>query len=363
MRKQWTHSNPVRILAGCGSFGQLGAQLSQGKWLLITSSGAKRRGWMARLISQLAEPTRLVICDTITPNPELEFLDRLTQELRQTNFSGLIAIGGGSVIDAAKVLSVTLPSKLDEPLAETLRKGTGQKWDQNLPVIAIPTTSGTGAEVTPFATVWDQENLKKHSVTADLLSPKLAILDPELTLTLPHDETLYTGLDALSHALESLWNRNKTPITEAWALHALELANEALPRVLREKQDLQARETMQMASLLAGFAISQTRTALAHSISYPLTSHYGVPHGLACSFTLPALIGRFEICEPHNTYASNLLKRTRELIESQNLSNKLNGFVSISQIESLEQYMFALGRAENMSFEVEIRSIVQTSIL
>lgn len=145
----------------------------------------------------------------------------------------------------------------------------------------------------PFATVWDHTANKKYSVTGDRTFPDYAILDPQLTLSLPEDETLYTALDTISHALESLWNKNRTVISETYALRALVLANEALPALLTAPEDLGQRERMQQASMLAGLAICTTRTAIAHAISYPMTLHYGVPHGLACSFTLPEILDSY----------------------------------------------------------------------
>src|SRR5690606_10586758 len=124
--------------------------------------------------------------------------------------TGLIALGGGSVLDATKLLAVTIHSSVDRPLHLALREDIGGDWRRSIPLITIPTTSGTGSEVTPFATVWDTAAQKKHSVMGDALFPDHCILDPLLTLSLPYDETLYTGLDATSHALESLWNHHRT---------------------------------------------------------------------------------------------------------------------------------------------------------
>ena len=123
----------------------------------------------------------------------------------------------------------------------------------------------------------------------DLLPDKI-LLDPQLTLTLPRDITLFPGLDATSHALESIWNKNADRASNEIAYEALSLISKSLPQVLKRPSDLEARSSMQIASLLAGISINRTRSAIAHSISYPLTSRYSVPHGIACSFTLPYLI-------------------------------------------------------------------------
>ena len=264
--------------------------------LMVTSAGFTARGVTEKIEAKarkagLENPIR--VFDGVTANPELDFLDRTTVELRRENITGIIALGGGSVLDTAKIFSVALPSDMEIPLDMVLRQKQPQVWKNHIPVVAIPTTAGTGAEVTPFATVWDSENKKKHSVSGDMVYPVHALLDPELTLTLPPKETLYTGLDAVSHALESLWNKNRTPVSEALALKALSLANKALPAVINQPDNLHSREMMQQAALMAGLAISRTRTAIAHAISYPVTMRFGVPHGLACSFTLPKIIEHY----------------------------------------------------------------------
>jgi alcohol dehydrogenase class IV len=159
-----------------------------------------------------------------------------------------------------------------------------------LPVIAIPTTAGTGSEVTPFATVWDARSVKKHSLAHPRMYPEHALLDPELTYQLPWDITLATGLDAFCQACESIWNKNANPVTFSYAFRAARLAWVALDQGESLMKSQSHRARLLEASLLAGMAISHTRTALCHSISYPITARFGLPHGLACSFTLPAVL-------------------------------------------------------------------------
>jgi alcohol dehydrogenase len=358
----WTHHNPVRIIAGKNCLVDLPQLLpADGScWLLVTTEGFTRRGMTARL-KVLASGVEVKAYDRVTPNPELDELEARTGEFRNHKFQGIIALGGGSVLDAAKVLAVALASELEHPLTQTLREGQRQNWQHKLPLIAIPTTSGTGAEVTPFATVWDQNSYKKYSVTGDKVYPDTALLDPTLILTLPHDETLFTGLDTISHALESLWNKNKTPLSEAWAWQALALANEALPYVLEEPDNLIQREKMQQASLMSGLAISQTRTAIAHSISYPLTCHYGVPHGLACSFTLPTLITM--AVRQGILYESPLLKQLQVCLTNLNLNKKIVKYASTQAITALQNEMHTPGRTDNCVIdEITTSSILTCSL-
>src|SRR5690606_30104611 len=149
--------------------------------------------------------------------------------------------------------------------------------------------AGTGSEVTPFSTIWDGQGAKKYSVATPRLFPQKALLFPELTGTLPWDVTVCTGLDALSQCLESVWNRRATPLTSAIATDGIRKIFQALPELKQNLGHLPSRQLMMEASLFSGLCISQTRTAMAHAVSYPLTAHFGTPHGIACSFTLPDL--------------------------------------------------------------------------
>lgn len=159
-------------------------------------------------------------------------------------------------------------------------------------LIAVPTTAGTGSEVTPWATIWDREAQRKHSLHLAETWPSIAIVDPELMLSLPASVTLQSGLDALSHALEAIWNVNANALSDTFAVAAVQQIFETLPLLMEKLDDLELRARMALAALQAGMAFSNTRTALAHSISYEMTLRYGLPHGIACSFPLPMVLRR-----------------------------------------------------------------------
>ena len=366
LQTSWTHFNPVKIVKVKSIFEQLPTFITKKtKILFVTTAGFTRRGLTEKVI-KCFDGSQVVLYDQVTPNPDLDNLDTLTQKFRGENISSIVALGGGSVMDVAKVLSVTLPSEFGKPLDQALRVSETQHkhtWQIHHPVITIPTTSGTGAEVTPFATVWDNTKYKKHSVASDLLYPTVAILNPELTITLPYKETLYTGLDAISQALESLWNKNRTPISESYAFQSLSLACKALPIVLHEPTNLLQRSKMQQASLLAGLAISHTRTAIAHSISYPLTSHFGVPHGLACSFTLPEILRSNLDSLVEVTYQRLLLADVLELLKSLKLNEHLANYTTIQEIMALQTKMETKGRADNFIFEFNLEKLLSKSCL
>ena len=206
----------------------------------------------------------------------------------QTKPQVIVALGGGSMIDAAKVLAASGGdfARVKRHLTEKAPLDASKF----LPIIAVPTTSGTGSEVTSWATVWDSAGNAKYSLANPRLYPEAAFVDPALTLAAPRGLTMTTGLDALSHSLESLWNVNANPVSANYAVEAAREIIDALPRLLERLNDLDLRARLARASLFAGLAFSNTKTALAHNISYGITLRHGTPHGIACSFCLPQVM-------------------------------------------------------------------------
>lgn len=286
----WSYYNPVKIQFGPIEEA-LNIELGQ-KVLVVTTPGFKSREGSRRLHSKLTNKD-ILIWDNVTPNPSIDDLDRAVLELKKEKFDYVIAIGGGSAIDAGKILSTLLADHTNPTLAEIFREKVEVAFNEKLPLLAIPTTSGTGSEVTPFATVWDHKFNNKYSMAGSYMYPSTAIIDATLTTTLDRTNTLYPALDAISHALESIWNKNRTIISQTFAIKSLELMNRALPIVLTDPVNLSIRKEIQLAATLSGIAISQTKTAIAHAASYTLTSFLGVPHGLACSVLLELLIDVF----------------------------------------------------------------------
>ena len=278
-----------------------------------------------------------------------------------TRFDTIIALGGGSIIDTAKALSVVLFEPDGLSVLDLLSSGKEHQIIDSIPIVAIPSTSGTGAECTQFATLWDLAKGKKYSLESSHLLPQQIILDPQLTIALPRAQTLYTGLDALSHATESLWNKNFHPLAKACAQAAISSIVENLPIALEHPENLAARTEMQNASFLSGIAISQTKTAIAHAISYPLTYRYLVPHGLAAAFSIPAL---FRFLKPRalldkDTYKS--LKLSATFIESLQLSDIMKTYFSREELIGLVGEMANPQRFANFILPVsagELREII-----
>lgn len=289
-RGAWGHYNPVRVHFGVGEFDRLTEHASGRRILLVTTPGFTRRGLTARVQAELG--TRLAgVCDWVCPNPCLHELAVHGRELQGFGYDSVLAIGGGSTLDTAKFLRVVLANGKDPAeFTAMLLAYEPLGLPPVLPMVAVPTTSGSGSEATPFATLWDSRTCRKYSFSSPVLFPNDAVLDPRLTYDLPRHLTISCGLDALSQALESIWNRNWDPASAALAASAARQVLTHLPTLLEDPRSPTARASLMEASLFAGMAISQTRTALAHSMSYPITARLGLPHGLACSFMLPALL-------------------------------------------------------------------------
>ncbi len=284
----WTYHNPVDIRFGPGAFEHLPGLIGGRSYALVTYPDPPFEEWTRRLAGEAGAPV-LTISD-VAPNPDTE---RLAEQCARFdrgigNPDVIVALGGGSVIDSAKVFAAGTGDF--RKVATFLETGQGAGDLSAIPIIAVPTTAGTGSEVTCWATVWNVAEGRKYSLARRTLYPQTAVIDPALMLGKPGNLTLATGLDALSHSLESVWNLNANPVSARHAVAAAKLVLNVLPRLLKDPGNLELRSQMAEASLLAGLAFSNTKTAIAHNLSYPITLGWDVPHGIACSFTLPTVL-------------------------------------------------------------------------
>ena len=286
-----TYRNPVSIHCGRGSLERLPAILAGRRVVVVTFPEARALGLVARLEALLKDALVAVI-DDVRPNPDVAQLAGLYNRFWQSDAAcdAIVAVGGGSAIDTAKALMVGTASGQFDELVGLLATGKPFVPTRVKPLIAVPTTAGTGSEVTPWATIWDAANQKKYSLHLEATWPEAAIVDPGLMLSVPAGTTVSTGLDALSHALESVWNVNANPVSDTFAVSAVRDIFECLPALVADLGNIELRERMALAALKAGLAFSNTKTALAHSISYEMTLRHGLAHGIACSFTLPLVL-------------------------------------------------------------------------
>ena len=285
----WRYHNPVAVTFGWECLERLPEALAGRDSVVISFPEARAGGLEARLRALLGPQLREVILD-VEPNPEVGwFRSRYASFWKRNAGCALVAVGGGSAIDTAKLLQVATRAGDFETLFTALAAGRQPEVARAFPLIAVPTTAGTGSEVTPWATLWDRSSSvpRKYSLHVEETWPEAALVDPSLTLSAPAAVTRNSALDALSHSLESIWNVNHNPVSDTLAVEAARTVIETLPALVERPGDGELRTAMSRASLMAGLAFSNTRTALAHSISYEMTLRHGVPHGLACSFTLP----------------------------------------------------------------------------
>jgi alcohol dehydrogenase len=325
-------SCPTRVIH-CHDFaGCAGALIGDRSWSLITSVGWRNRGAVAQLTAAVRRPPRAVLLD-IASNPQLK--DVLRAAPRVHGAEVLLALGGGSVIDATKAMVAAQGVSSDADLAAILKEGKALNLTDPLPeILAIPTTAGTGAEVTRWGTVWDRA--AKLSVQSARLYPSYAILDAELCRSMPAELILSSGLDAAAHAMEAVWNSNHTPLSDILASDALATLRELLGVAVHEGMTREVASRIQTAALLAGLAMSTTQTALAHSISYPLTGHFGVPHGLACGFTLAA-VAEFNMATDQARLAP--IARAFAVSESE-LPRAIRGWLNdLGAIERIQAYV------------------------
>ena len=284
----WTYKNPVNVVFGTGVLDEISGFVAGRDYALVTY-GEPIFQALSERVQAAAGPASAVI-DNVTQNPDYPMLEescRLFGEAKG-EIGVIVAMGGGSVIDTAKVIAAS--GGAFSAVRRFLETGEGAEALAQVPIIAVPTTSGTGSEVTCWATVWDSDAQKKYSLNLPGLYPEHAVVDPELMLAAPRGLTVSTGLDALSHSLESIWNINANPVSSVLAVTAASDVLDVLPALADDLGNLDHRTRMAQAAMVAGLAFSNTKTALAHSVSYPITLKHGVPHGIACSFSLPMVM-------------------------------------------------------------------------
>tara|TARA_B110000503_G_C7172961_1_gene425338 strand:- start:829 stop:1995 length:1167 start_codon:yes stop_codon:yes gene_type:complete len=280
----------ARIIVGAGSALQLADQcghLGVRRPLLVTDPGLMAIGLVQPVLTALAQAGLApLVFDQVREDPPEATVYAATEAARSGGVDGVIAFGGGSSMDVAKVVAVLLGGT--QALAELY--GVGQVIGSRLPLILVPTTAGTGSEVTPVAVITTGETTKA-GVSSPVLLPDVAILDAALTLGLPPVVTAMTGVDAMVHAIEAYTSRHKkNPLSDNLAIKALQLLSRNIRTAVLEGSNQQARENMLLGACLAGQAFANAPVAAVHALAYPLGGHYHIPHGLSNSLVLPSVL-------------------------------------------------------------------------
>ena len=289
--RQFSFELPTRIEYGVGVASKLGEEvrlLKAQKVSLITDPGIIKAGLLDKITSILKEEKLLYnVFDGVDPNPKDRNVERGAQVVRSFEADAMVAVGGGSVIDCAKAIGV-LVSHDGKRIKDFEGKTAVKK--PILPFIAVPTTAGTGSEVTFSAVITDTENNYKMTVRSPFMAAKVALLDPKLTVTVPPHITASTGMDALTHAIEAYTVKVSEPISDALALYAIELITNNLVNAVKNGENINARACMLVGSLLAGMAFSHSDVGSVHCMAEALGGVYDAPHGVCNAVLLPYVI-------------------------------------------------------------------------
>ncbi len=282
------------LLHECGAIHQIPqllVQRGQSKILLVTTAGTLRRGTLDSFMEELkAAGIGFVTFTDLTPDPTVAQVENGVFLYGQNGCDAIVAIGGGSVIDCAKVIG----ARIAQPKKTVAQMGGILKVNAKLPLlIAVPTTAGTGSEVTVAAVITDEEAQYKYAVSDFCLVPEVAVLDPILTLSLPKNTTAHSGMDAMTHAVEAYTNRYASEKFKKHARKAIRLIDRYLPQVLEDGDDIKARDQMLVASYEAGVAFTNAFVGYVHAIAHGIGGLYHVPHGLACAVLLPQVMERY----------------------------------------------------------------------
>ena len=308
----WDYLQPVKIHFGKGrvkEIKEIVRELGCERGLLVAGPFFFKSGLAEKVIKE-SEGMIVASFGDVSPNPDVAEVDACAEVIRQKNIGFVVALGGGSPMDCAKAAaSVALTP-------DSIRKyhGTGVAMpEKHLPLIAVPTTAGTGSETTLAAVITDAETRHKYAINDFPLIPRYAVLDPKVTLSLPPFITATTGMDALTHAVEAYIGNSTTPGTRKNALDAVRLIFENLDTAYTDGNNIEARRNMLRASYFAGCAFTKSYVGYVHAIAHSLGGKYNVPHGLANAVILPMVL---------ETYGDSITHKLRNLAVTAGLCDK-----------------------------------------
>lgn len=285
---KFSYFSPTKIvLAEHSSKEQIGDLVSKfgcHKILCVHGKVVKKTGMLEPIIQSLLDKGMEVVeYEDVVPDPPVDVVERGAAFAREQGVDGIVAVGGGSAMDSAKAINVLLGN--GGSIVDYL--GIDRVEKPGVPMIAVPTTSGTGSEVTSFAVISIPESSRKASCTGKNVYFDLAVLDPALTYGLSPASTAATGMDAMAHAVESMTSILSSPLSETFAFQAIQLIHENLPLACADGSNKEARSNMMLASTMAGIAFNNTFVHLGHSLAHVLGAHWHITHGVGCALALP----------------------------------------------------------------------------
>jgi alcohol dehydrogenase class IV len=318
------------ITFGDGAVERLGAAIKKTggkKVLVVVDPGFGRTPSFPKVTQNLErEGLAFILFDRVEPEPRTRIADLAGEMARKEECDFVLGVGGGSAMDTAKAAAILATNEgrakdyqgLDKVPRPGLRKGM------------VPTTAGTGSEVTFTAVFINEDERKKGGINSPYLYPEMSVLDPELTLTLPPAVTAFTGMDALAHAVESYTSLAANPLSEFFSLEAIRLIGRNLRIAVSKGSDLDARRDMLMGSLLAGIGLANAGVTAVHSLSYPLGGRFGVPHGVGNGLLLPAVM-EFNVSSSREKFAK-IAEAMGERVEGLSLPE-----AAVSAVESVKR--------------------------
>jgi alcohol dehydrogenase class IV len=294
---------PKKCIFGIGTFAQLGKEAKEfgRRAVLVTGRGStKRAGIVDRAIELLSsEGIEPILFDGVEGEPSTDVVDMACDLIRERGCDLVIGVGGGSPIDVAKAAAAVAAH--DGRTSDFLL-GRKAIVKEGYPFIAVPTTAGTGAEVTRNSVLIEKGMRVKRSLRDPRMMAKVAIVDPELTVSMPPSVTASSGMDALTHAIEAYVSKASNPISDALAIRAIPLISSYLPRAYEDGSDLHAREMVMLGSFMTGLAFANASLGAVHGLAHPIGAQFGVPHGIACAILLPHVM-RYNIPAVPGKYA------------------------------------------------------------
>lgn len=332
--KEFSFSIPQDIIVGKGSLKKLpevAGKLGGTHGFIISGPHLNKMGIVKSCADALENVGIKVDAFTETEgNPSVETVDKATAAFKESGADFVIALGGGSPMDVAKAVGVV--AKYGGSITDY--EGGGKVPGDIIPLIAIPTTAGTGSEVTAFSVITDHSRNYKLTVFSYKLIPSYAILDPDLLTTAPVSVAAACGIDAMVHALEAYISKDASPFSDAMAEKALELIGKNIRRYVADRSDIEAAEGMLTGSLFAGIAFSWARLGDVHAMSHPVSAFFNVPHGVANAILLPTIVD-------YNALADNgkYLKIYNYISKTPALENEFEPFMLVDLLEELNEQL------------------------
>ena len=332
---------------------------------VITDADLTKIGLNKPIINQISKSSNLEVFDDVESDPSKKTLIKALKSAKNFKPTGILGFGGGSSMDIAKLISLLVGTEQD---IENIW-GVGNAKGPRLPLVLIPTTAGTGSEVTPISIITLEDDQKK-GVSSPIILPDLAVLDPELTLNLPSDITAATGIDAMVHAIEAYTsnNQNNNPISKLLAIESLKLLGTSIETAVFDGHNIEARSNMLLGSMMAGQAFANSPVAAVHALAYPIGGIFHVSHGLSNSLVLPHVLKfnstNAKACEQYAFLAPFVFKDINQNTNTKNICNDfIDRLENLSSLLNLPSKLRELDIPKDACVKMAKESMKQTRLL